>query len=65
HGAIVIRADRTYFASVDVRVESFQDLVVKLLTDSPDDLSECEIRVREPETKRYRNYGWDGYALLK
>jgi hypothetical protein len=64
HGAVMFRADRTYFASVDVRITDFQSLFVRLLTDSPDDLAKCEIVVREPESKRKRTYGWNGYSLF-
>lgn len=65
HGAIVIHADGIRFASVDVKINDFQTLLVELLTESADDLAACEIRVQEPETRKYRTYGWDGYSLLR
>jgi hypothetical protein len=65
HGAVVIHADRTYFASVNVVIDDFQQLFVELLTEFPDDLAKVKIRVQYPETRRYRVYGWDGYSLLQ
>jgi len=65
HGAVVIHEKRIYFASVNVAIENFQQLFVELLTDSPDDLAKIKVRVRYPESKRYRMYGWDGYSLLQ
>ncbi len=65
HGAVVIHADRTYFASVNVTIDDFQRLLVELLTEFPDDLAKIKIRVQYPETKRHRLYGWDGYSLLQ
>ena len=64
HGAVVIHADRTYFASVNVAVDNFQAVVVELLSESPDDLTACSVRVQEPETRTFRRYGWDGYSLF-
>jgi hypothetical protein len=64
HGAVIFHAARTSFASVDMEIDDFQSVVVDLLTDSPGDLAACEIRVREPETRNDRTYGWNGYALL-
>jgi hypothetical protein len=61
----VIHADRTYFASVNVAIDEFQQLLVELLTEFPDDLAKVKIRVQYPETRRYRVYGWDGYSLLQ
>lgn len=63
-GAIVIHRTRIYFAHVDPVVENFQGLFVSLLADSPSDLEQCSIRVKHPESKKSRNYGWDGYSLL-
>jgi len=63
HGAVVIHAERTYFASVNVAVDDFLAIVVELLTEYPDDLNACSVRVQEPETRKYRQYGWDGYSL--
>jgi hypothetical protein len=65
HGAIMIHAEGVRFAEVNVTIDDFQSLVVKLLTDSPNDLSKCEIRVRNPETRKTRKYGWDGISLLR
>ena len=64
HGAVVIHAKGVHFASVDLKIDDFQAVVVRLLTESTDDLSQCEIRVREPETRNVRKYGWDGYSLF-
>jgi hypothetical protein len=63
HGAVVFRADRTYFASLDIKIDDFRSVFVGLLTDSPLDLAKCEITVREPESKKKRTYGWNGYSL--
>jgi hypothetical protein len=65
HGAVVFRPDRVYFAALDIKIPNFQSEFVKLLVDSPNDLSKCEIVVRESETKKKRSYGWDGYSLIK
>lgn len=64
HGAVVIHADRVYFASVDVKISDFQSIFVSLLADSPNDLAKCEIVVQLPESKKKRRYGWDGHYLL-
>jgi hypothetical protein len=64
HGAVVIHADRVYFAGLDIKVPDFQSVFVSLLADSPNDLAKCEIVVRVPESKKKRRYGWDGYSLL-
>jgi hypothetical protein len=64
HGAVVFHARRTYFASLDLKISDFQSVFIRLLTDSPTDLSKCEIVVREPESKRKRTYGWNGHSLL-
>lgn len=65
HGAIVITQDRTYFAYVDAGLGDLQSLLVELLSLSPRDYAKCVIRVREPESKRSRRYGWDGYSLCQ
>lgn len=64
HGAVVIHANRIYFASLDIKIDNFQSVFISLLADSPSDLAKCEIIVRVPESKRKRTYGWDGYSLL-
>jgi hypothetical protein len=64
HGAVVVKADRILFASLDIKIADFQSLFITLLADSPNDLAKCEIIVREPENKKKRAYGWDGYSLL-
>ena len=64
HGAVVVKADRILFASLDIKIADFQSLFITLLADSPNDLAKCEIIVREPEKKKKRAYGWDGYSLL-
>ena len=63
-GALMFEADRVHFFALDLRIESFQSLLVRLLTDAPQDLSRCDIIVRLPESKRKRHYGWNGYSLL-
>ncbi len=63
-GAIMIHADRTYFAVLNIHTNDFQSLVVELLTEFPDDVTKCEIRVQEPETRRFRSYGWNGNSFL-
>ena len=65
HGAVVIHKDRICFASVNVSIDDFQVVFVELLTEYPEDLAKCEIRVQYPESKRYRVYGWDGYSLIR
>jgi len=62
-GAVVIHENRTYFKSVNVQIDDFQTLFVKLLTEYPEDLAIFRIRVRDPESKRIRVYEWDGYSL--
>ena len=64
HGAVMIHADRVYFAANDIKIPDFQSIFVSLLTESPRDLAKCEIVVRTPESKKKRRYGWDGYSLL-
>ena len=64
HGAVVFEANRTYFASVEVAIIDFQSRVVELLTESPNDISPCEIGIRDPKSKKRRVYGWNGYMLL-
>jgi len=64
HGAVVIHADRTYFASLNLAVDDFQAIVVELLSENPDDLTACSVRVQDPETRKSRQYGWDGYSLF-
>jgi hypothetical protein len=64
HGAVVFHADMTYFASVKLGIGDFQAVFIDLLTESPDAMEACEIRVQVPETRTYRIYGWDGYSLL-
>ncbi len=63
YGAIVITSDRTYFAFVDNGLGDYQVVLVEMLAQSPRDYAKCVIRVREPESKRSRLYGWDGYSL--
>jgi hypothetical protein len=63
NGAIMIHADRVYFAANDIEVPDFQSIFVGLLAEDPRDLAKCEIVVRLPESKKKRTYGWDGYAL--
>ncbi|MCA9066439.1 MAG: hypothetical protein KDA96_25400 [Planctomycetaceae bacterium] len=53
------------FSSVDVKINDFQTLLVDVLTESADDAAACEIRVQEPETRKDRTYGWDGYSPLR
>ncbi len=65
HGAVVMHADRTYFACVQFGDIDFPATVVELLTEYPDDLMACSIRVQDPETRKSRRYGWDGYALFQ
>ncbi|MEZ5941976.1 MAG: hypothetical protein R3C18_11330 [Planctomycetaceae bacterium] len=65
HGAIVLNPQRVYFAYVDAGIGDYQSLVVELLCRYPDDLEQCAIRVFEPESKRLRVYGWDGYSLRR
>ncbi len=65
HGAVVVHEKRTYFAAVNVAIDSLQRLFVELLVEFPDDLAKIKIRVQYPESKRYRTYGWDGYALYQ
>jgi hypothetical protein len=64
YGGIVFEAGRTYFAWDGDGLADFQTKVVDLLTESPSDLARCEIKVREPESTRSRNYGWNGYSLI-
>jgi hypothetical protein len=64
HGAVMIHADRVYFAANDIKIPDFQSIFVSLLAESPRDLAKCEIVVRVPESKKKRRYGWDGYSLL-
>ncbi len=64
HGAVVFQAKRIYFASVNLKIDDFQSIVVGMLADSPRDLSVCEVAVFIPESKRKRLYGWNGYSLL-
>jgi hypothetical protein len=64
HGAVMIHAERVYFQANDVKVPDFQTILVNLLTETPRDLSKCEIIVYLPESKRKRRYGWDGYAFF-
>jgi len=63
HGAVVIHADRVYFAALDIKIPDFQLAFVSLLVDSPNDLAKGEIVVCLPELKKKRRYGWDGYSL--
>lgn len=63
HGAIVMSPDQICFAFVDAGIGDYQSLVVDLLCRYPEDLGDCAIRVFEPESKRSRIYGWDGYLL--
>ncbi len=65
HGAVVFGPDRVYFAALDIKIPDFQTEFVKLLVDSPNDLAQCEIIVRESATRKERSYGWDGYSLIK
>ena len=65
HGAIVLNPERVYFAFVDGGIGDYQSLVVDLFCRYPEDLAECAIRVFEPESKRSRVYGWDGYSLRR
>ncbi len=65
HGAVVFGEGRIDFASVDLGVDDFQAVFIKLLVDAPDDLAACEIAVRDPETGRRRSYGRDGRTLLQ
>ncbi|GAB5406803.1 MAG: hypothetical protein Aurels2KO_50340 [Aureliella sp.] len=65
HGAIVLKPERVYFAHVTTGIDEYQTLVVDLLCRTPEDLAQCEIRVREPVTQRPRVYGWDGSALSR
>ena len=65
HGAIVLNPERVYFAFVDAGIGDYQSLVVDLLCRYPEDLDQCTIRVFEPESKRSRAYGWDGYSLRR
>lgn len=62
-GAIVIASSRTYFAFVDAGVGDFQAILVDMLAQSPREYAKCAIRVREPESRRSRRYGWDGCSL--
>ncbi|WP_037229825.1 hypothetical protein, partial [Rhodopirellula baltica] len=63
-GTLMIHQDRTYYKANNVAIGDSQSLLVDLLTEFPDDLDRCEIRVRFPETRRFRSYGWDGMTLL-
>ncbi|WP_413432572.1 hypothetical protein [Crateriforma spongiae] len=65
HGGVVVYENRIAFAAVNTHNANLQDLFVQLLVESPSDLAKIEIRVRTPETKRYRVYGWDGYHLAR
>ena len=47
-----------------MKMDDFQAFIVEVLSESPEDLAKCEIRVQEPETRECRAYGWDGYSLL-
>lgn len=64
-GGVMMHEKRTYFASVKIEIDDFQRLFVELLAENPNDLDKCDIRVRYPETKRFRHYGWDGYSLIR
>lgn len=64
HGAVMFHANRTYFESLDIKTRDFQAMFIELLADSPSDLAKCEIIVCEPESKRQRAYGWNGYSIL-
>jgi hypothetical protein len=64
HGAVVIQMSRIYFACLNIGIDDFQSLVIKLLADSPNDLSIVQVRVRDPGNQKIRRYGWDGFSLL-
>lgn len=65
HGAISFASDHIDFAFVDSRIGDLQVILISMLAQSPRDYAKCVIRVREPESKRTRTYGWDGYSLLR
>ena len=64
HGAVVMHANRIYLAATKMSDVDFQAIVIELLSEYVDDLMACSVRVQEPETRRYRRYGWDGHALF-
>ncbi len=65
HGAIVMTSSRTYFAFRQDGLADFQAIVVEMLAQWPREYAKCVIRVQEPESKRSRLYGWDGYSLYR
>ena len=38
-----------------------QALIVEMLTESPGDLGKCEVTIHNPESRKRRTFGWDGY----
>ncbi len=65
HGAVVFQVDRIYFAALDLKIDDFQSLFIRLLVDCPYDLAKCEIVVYLPESNKKRIYGWNGYSLIQ
>jgi len=64
HGAVVIGESRLVYSASDFRTSDSQALFVQMLASSPRDLAICEVKVREPETRRCRSYGWNGRLLI-
>ncbi len=64
-GAIMLAPSRVYFACVEAGLSNFPFIVLELLSQFPRDYEKCVIRIREPESKNSRRYGWDGYSLIR